>query len=229
MDDSGFKATRLSLMIISIGIIIFILGDGSVNETSIFLGSIKLKDTAPVEWAAVLIYMYLLWRYWMYKSHVIGNFGDEFKEYFYSHADYTSIALKEIDNLEDSAFKDNHRTAIELYRFTHLPYSKNIIRPEDNTHIRRYYYPLMLDDHLKPTYLYAPYNDSDKFDKDKIQDIPKTYILNGSDERFEIETLQYQSLELIVLIKMLFSKRSFADFLLPIPIALWAGYLLITL
>ena len=80
MDDSGFKSTRLSLMIISIGIIIYIFGDGTVNGANIFFGSLSLKDTTPVTYTAILIYIYMLWRYWLYRHEVTGNFGDEFKE-----------------------------------------------------------------------------------------------------------------------------------------------------
>lgn len=231
MDDSGFKSTRLSLMIISIGIIIYIFGDGTVNGANIFFGSLSLKDTTPVTYTAILIYIYMLWRYWLYRHEVTGNFGDEFKEYFYSHPDYASIALKVIDKIEDGEFKTNCTNAVLTYNYTHTPYFEDINRGEDNIKVRRYYYPLMLNSFLSPTHFYAGYEDSEKKYKTgskDLQKLPKIYFSNQTKKTIDVDTLQYQCLELLVLSKMIFTKRTFADFFLPIPIALWAGYLLLT-
>jgi len=225
MDDSGFKNTRLSLIIISIGIIIFILGEGTIDKTNIFFGSIDLKDDAPVKWAAVLIYMYLLWRYWMYKYKIMGDFGEEFKRYFYRSDDYAYLALKIVDACK-SDNKQDYILAIKSYHEHGLPHKRNIIRGKDQNKVERCFYPLMLSSLLYPKRLHTSFIDSDNPDANEYE-LPKYYFLEDEDELFEISTLQFICLELMALPKMIFTRWGFADFLLPVAIALWAGYLLL--
>ena len=230
MDDSGFKATRLSLMIISIGIIIFILGGGTIDKANIFFGSIDLKDDAPVRWAVVLIYIYMLWRYWLYKDEVIGNFGKEFKKYFYSSDDYVNIAVK-IAETSNYGTTTTLQMAIRSYKWkVLLPFQSHDMKTKDikDNKITSYHYPLLLNNHFYPEFLYARlYVTAGSLSSFNELNLPDNYSRKTVEEKFEISTLQFQLLELIVLSKMIFAKRTFADFLLPIPIALWAGYLLI--
>lgn len=229
MDDSGFKSTRLSLMIISIGIIIFILGGGTINSANIFFGSITLEDTTPVKITAVLIYIYMVWRYWLYKYQIMGNFGEEFKKYFYMTADYANIALK-IAKTSRSDEKQDYIRAIKSYQEYGGAHTNDIRRGGDGLKVKRYFFPLMMNNHLFPEKLHTTFFDFDdpnKTEEDRYK-LPTFYFLDDEDETFKISTLQFILLELIVLFKMIFTRRDFADFLLPIPIAIWAGYLLLT-
>lgn len=226
MDDSGFKSTRLSLMIISIGIIIFILGKGTINAANIFFGSLTLEDTTPIKWTAVLIYMYLLWRYWMYKYKIMGDFGEEFKRYFYSSDNYAYLALKIVEACK-SDNKQDYIRGIKSYQEHGRGYKRKVIRGPDQIEVERCFYPLMLSSLLYPKFLHTTFVDSDNSDAHE-HELPKYYFLYDEDEMFKISTLQFILLELMALPKMIFTRWGFANFLLPIPIALYAGYLLLT-
>ena len=233
MDDSGFKSTRLSLIIISIGIIIYILGGGDIKDGQFLFGTIHFKDTDYVRYAVIIIYAYLFWRFWLYKEEIFGNFGDNFKDYFYRTDDYFNFVYNLIHESDhDKKVKHNFFNAIIKFKKKELHITsekdKRTHRGITSQAYPTYHYPLMLDNHLFPSCLLSVvcqnYNSTSHDDFFKIPD-KKDLIFNIG--IMPINRIQFLSLELLAFIKIIVVRRDFADYLLPFMIALFAGAIML--
>ena len=111
--DTDFKKQRNLLIIVSLFISIFVLGEGSlVDDGTFFGGSIIFGKPYILKLAVTLIMYYLLFRYLLYSSRIFGKYIHNFKYIVYSHKDYQKEAtrwLHEISNGEDQQINDEDR------------------------------------------------------------------------------------------------------------------------
>ncbi|MCW9025190.1 MAG: hypothetical protein OQK73_11020 [Gammaproteobacteria bacterium] len=105
--DTDFKKQRNLLIVVSIFISVFVLGEGSLVDDGSFLGgSIIFGKPYILKLAVTLIFYYLLFRYLLYSSRIFGRYTHNFKYILYSDKDYQKAATKWLHKI--SSGDDKH-------------------------------------------------------------------------------------------------------------------------
>ena len=103
MDDTDYKKQRSSLILISIAIILYILGDGEIGtKGGVFGGTIIFGKPEILEYAGLVIYLWLNWRYILSSKSLIKRFGSHFGCLLYQSKRLIprmSVKVKKIRNL----------------------------------------------------------------------------------------------------------------------------------
>lgn len=90
-DVSDYKKARSNLMLISLAVIIYILGEGMFKGGSFLDGSIQFENPIILSLAASLIFIFICWRFLLLSSNAIGEFSWDFNTLLYNSPTYTKI------------------------------------------------------------------------------------------------------------------------------------------
>ena len=63
---AGFLRQRRNLLAFFIGIVVYVAGQGTIENVSALSVPVKLQNPEVVIWFALLGFGYPIWRYWMY-------------------------------------------------------------------------------------------------------------------------------------------------------------------
>ena len=77
--EPGLLRQRRNLLTISIGIIIFELGRGSLNSIPLGFGNVTLAKPDIALYLVWLALPYALWRYWLYREPAVAAFNTEIR------------------------------------------------------------------------------------------------------------------------------------------------------
>lgn len=133
IDDSDFGRQRISLMILSIAIIMYVVGGGHIGDKgAIFGGTIKFDNTDVILWTGFLLYVWFNWMLMLSSKPHMRIFLLNFKYFIHSSAEYKKIAADFIGKLKSDVYPgfnpQHHLSFSVMYhhgdpkkRQTHLP------------------------------------------------------------------------------------------------------------
>lgn len=102
MDDTDYKKQRTSLMLISIAVILYVLGEGQIGtKGSIFGGTITFLKPDILEQAGILIYLWLNWRYMLSCKPFLIKFGNHFSYFVYKSDKYKKYVHDNFEKIKE--------------------------------------------------------------------------------------------------------------------------------
>ena len=208
LDDTDYKKQRSNLMIISMGIIIFILGDGDIKSASLLGGSVSFGKVNTPYYAVTALYIYMAWRFMIYSKEPLLNFRESYYVNIYTHPVYVKIAKGWLDkNRVDKAELDENarRQIIKRNIFTrpvggHGTFPPMIANP---LYPRKLIYYNIVESSTNNRHTF-PFSEGLVLDDDSIS---------------LAETFKLLWAELISLLKAVITDRQFSDLILPYLIA----------
>ncbi|MDH5572128.1 MAG: hypothetical protein OEY89_10205 [Gammaproteobacteria bacterium] len=222
MDDTDYKKQRSSLILISMAIILYILGEGHIGtKGGIFGGTIIFKKPEILEIAGIVIYLWLNWRYALSCKPFIKKFGTHFRYFLYKSSTYKAIITDRFQKLKEKAsnasYIDHFMNKTFLWHDegdgTIPPLIKNLFWPSSlyfnhERHIASNADKYELTQGNVITTFPVPSSD-----KNKISVIPAPFI-------------KLIALEAFILVRVAWAHKPFSDIVAPFIISLYAAYLL---
>ena len=224
MDDTDYKKQRSSLILISIAIILYLLGDGEIGtKGGVFGGTIVFGKPEILERAGLIIYLWLNWRYVLSCKPMIKKFESHFSCLLYQSNTYKKYIAEIFEQLKEKVPSLNH---VDRFMTQSLLWNKkgNGLLP-----------PLIKNKLWPNKYFYHKSNhailESDIeniIQGNVILAFPKPDVDENNIAVIKAPLIKLFLLELWVLIVAAWAHKPFSDILAPFVISLYAAYLLLS-
>ena len=116
--DAGLLRQRRNLLAISLGLLAFELGDGSVERASVMFGTLTLQKPGVIVFFAWAALAYAVWRYWLYSEPGATAFRDAVDQELALSPAYANLVQQVAKAEAERTAVDNLRPVIlrQLFR-----------------------------------------------------------------------------------------------------------------
>lgn len=227
IDDTDFGRQRISLMILSVAIIMYVVGGGKIGtDGAIFGGTIHFENPDIIIWTGLSLYVWFNWMLLLSSKPHIRKFILNFKYLIYTSIEYRQLAADFIGELEPNVYGG-------FKAQNHL--DDSIMYSHATSHERQPYLPPLLTNILVPDTLFFNKRNHKIVDWDRkeiepwkrIKEYPVPHIIIASVIKKPVPLLKMYWLELKCLYKAMLFYKPFAFVIAPFLLSsIAAGVLL---
>lgn len=223
MDDTDYKKQRTSLILISMAIILYVLGEGHIGtKGGIFGGTIIFAKPEILEKAGLIIYLWLNWRYAISCKPFIHKFGNHYRYFLYTSDTYKKYITNNLNTIKEKASTANH--------INNFIGSTILWNPKGNGTL-----PPLIKNLFWPNKLFYNKN-THTISTTAVEEVAQGNIVSAfpkpepkADEIMLIPApfLKLVILEAAILFRVAWGHKPFSDIIAPIIISIYAAYLLV--
>ena len=230
-DDVDYKKARANLILISLAVIVFILGEGKFKGTSFLGGSFTFDKPIVLSIAAATMFYFISWRFLLSTGNALKEFRWDIWTFTYSHKTYKDICDKWVDDINRVRDVDASEDDIKISDQAKRNFTRKSIFCPENPALKNGYYPPIICGGLLPKGFAFKVHDPVPMYYASSEDGKNDFPFKCDEDMIKIDIAtadQYKLLylEVVSIIKAIFLRCAFSDVIFPFLIGYSACLLL---
>jgi len=223
-DDVDYKKARANLILISLAVSVYILGEGQFSKGSFFGGTIDFGKPIVLSIAASIIFIFICWRFLLSAGDALKEFTWDIWTLIYSHNIYLDICKQWVADVNRVRDVDASEDDIKISETNEINFTgKSIFCPKDNNTVHAYYPPRICGGIFPKKLAYGAQDKVTRYPTHEktLMDFPKNAFPFKCDADIIKKNLKTTDrfkllyLELTSIFKAIFLRRAFSDVIFP--------------